>query len=357
MATIEGLLEDIQSAPLPGTSMNISRRKFMKLSAAGAALVAAGIGVRSPAAYAMAANAASIATLLSIDPITLEYKVFGQCCYYCPDYLIVSHYQPVALIEVIKGGGDSAIVQGMGSILSTGVDNNDFTTFEARIWEIPEWAIAIAMAYQDCKLCGIDAARTGNAKLSSLTSVCSAGTDQIVAKAVQKVNDSLPSCMPKLIYSTELDPAWRTGCRDWAHASLSNPITCNELTGNFSFFGMELCIGPKWGPLYPRQMATPNDSAPIAAGIAAYRAIHISAFAQGSFPFNGALSVGKLQQTSPIPTVGFTAGSFALDTQMRMTLVDMGHTYTFVWWVPVTCCKEYEEVMGLCSGESSLSCT
>lgn len=310
-----------------------------------------GIGVKSPKVYAMDA---SIATLLSIDPATLEYKIFGSCCYYCQDKMIVSHYQPVAIIEVIKGGGDSAIMGGMGSMFSTGVDTNDYTTFEARIWEVPDWALSIAMSYQDCKLCGKDKARTSNAQLSSLTSVCSKGTDMLTSKAVQEMNDALPDCMPKLLYSTEFDPAWRTGCRDWAHASLSNPVTCNELTGNISFFGMELCIGAKWGPLYPRQMATPNDSAPIAAGIAAYRAIHVSAFANGSFPFNGSLNVGKLQMTSPNATVGFRAGSLPLDTQMRLGLVDNSHTYTFVWWVPVTCCKDYEEIMGLCS--PNLSC-
>ena len=53
--------------------MDLSRRKFIKFSAAGAAILAAGLGVRSPAAYAMAANVASIASLLSIDPATLEY--------------------------------------------------------------------------------------------------------------------------------------------------------------------------------------------------------------------------------------------------------------------------------------------
>lgn len=333
--------------------MDFSRRTFVKVSAAGAAILATGMGVYTPKVKAASAG---IASLLSIDPATLEYKVFSTCCYWCTDEYIVSHYQPVAIIEVIKGGGDDAISgQETGSLFSTGVDNNDYSTFEARIWEIPEWAIAVAMAYQDCKLCGIDAARSGNTTLSSTTSAC-AQTDQLVSKAVSEFNEQMPDCMPKLLYSTEFDPSWRTGCRDWAHASLSNPVTCNDVTGNISFFGMEICIGAKWGPLYPRQMATPNDSAPIAAGIAAYRAIHISAFADDSFPFNGALSVGKLQQTSPAVTVGFTAGSMALDTAMRQGSVDTTHTYTFVWWVPVSCCKTYDEIMGLCSDTEGMSC-
>lgn len=334
--------------------MALTRRKFIKVSTAAAIAMGVGFGVKTPKAMAFDV---SIAGLLSIDPLTLEYKIFSSCCYYCTDYYIVSHYQPVALIEVIKGGGDSAIGgSDIGSMFSTGVDNNDYSTFEARIWQIPEWAIAIAMAYQDCKLCGIDAAKTENVQLSSATSVCSAATDALTEKAVEQVNENMPDCMPKLLYSTEFDAAWRTGCRDLAHSFYSNPITCNELTGSISFFGMELCIGAKWGPLYPRQMATPNDSAPIAAGIAAYRAIHISAFAQGSFPFDGSLSVGKLQMTTPHATVGFTAGSMMLDTQMRLGLVDLTHTYTFVWWVPVTCCKRIDEIVGMCDSSGSFSC-
>ncbi|MDF5937105.1 hypothetical protein P4126_31805 [Pseudomonas aeruginosa] len=70
------------------------------MSAAASAAAAIGFGVKTQEAAAMSA---SIATLLFIDPITLEYKIFGPCCHFCPDHLIVSHYQPVALVEVIKG--------------------------------------------------------------------------------------------------------------------------------------------------------------------------------------------------------------------------------------------------------------
>nr|WP_207106255.1 twin-arginine translocation signal domain-containing protein [Pseudomonas aeruginosa] len=79
--------------------MEVSRRRFVKMSAAASAAAAIGFGVKTQEAAAMSA---SIATLLFIDPITLEYKIFGPCCHFCPDHLIVSHYQPVALVEVIK---------------------------------------------------------------------------------------------------------------------------------------------------------------------------------------------------------------------------------------------------------------
>ncbi|EOS8793614.1 twin-arginine translocation signal domain-containing protein, partial [Pseudomonas aeruginosa] len=135
--------------------MEVSRRRFVKMSAAASAAAAIGFGVKTQEAAAMSA---SIATLLFIDPITLEYKIFGPCCHFCPDHLIVSHYQPVALVEVIKGGGDTVLGQPIGGPLSVGTDNNDYTSMAVRIWQLPDWAIDIAMGYQSCKLCGVDAA-------------------------------------------------------------------------------------------------------------------------------------------------------------------------------------------------------
>lgn len=330
--------------------MVLSRRKFIKLSAAASAAAAVGLGVKSPKAMAFDT---SIVQLISIDPATLEYMVYGPCCYWCTDYLIVTHYQPCALIEVIKGGGDSAMGQGMGSLLSTGVDDNDYTSMQVRIWELPEWAIDMAMAYQSCKLCGLDMARTENQTSSSSLDVCGAAANKLQATAVEQFNDNMPDCFPKLIYDAELDPTWNTGCRDISIASGLGLIECNTFTSSFNLFGQERCIGAQWGPLYPRQMASHNDNAAIAAGIAAYRAIHVSGFAIGSFPFNASLAVGKLQQTAPHVTVGFQAGSLALDTAMRQYPVSLEEIYAFVWWVPVGCCKTYDEVMGMCDPEFS----
>lgn len=325
--------------------MDVSRRQFMKMSAAASAAAAIGFGVRAPEAAAMSAN---IATLISIDPITLEYKIFGPCCYFCQDHLIVSHYQPVALVEVIKGGGDSVLGQPIGGPMSVGTDNNDYTSMAVRIWQLPDWAIDVAMSFQSCKLCGVDAAKTSNFSLTSNFDMCGAAANPIVSKGVSTFNSALPNCFPKLLYSTEFDPTWNTGCRDLAAAQAAAGVICNPLTGSFSIPGMEICIG-QWGGLYPRQMASHNDNAAIAAGIAAYRAIHLSGFTIGTFPFNAALSVGKLQQTQPWATVGFQAGSKLLDTAMRLYPVSLEELYAFVWWTPVVCCKEYEEIMGLCT--------
>lgn len=326
--------------------MDLSRREFVKLSTVVATATATGLGMHTEEAQAIVT---SLATLIIIDPVTLSYMIYGPCCYFCPDKLIVSHYQPVALCEVVKGGGDSALGQPFGGLLSVGTDNNDYTSFHVRIWQLPEWAIDAAMAFQSCKLCGVDAAKFHNSTATGLLDICGAGANILQNKALSTFNEALPNCFPKLLYDTEFDPTWNTGCRDIGIASALGAVTCNAFTSNVPIFGTELCIGTQWGPLYPRQMATPQDNGAIAAGIAAYRAIHVSGFAVGSFPFNASLQVGKLQQTSPGVTVGFQAGSLLLDTQMRLYPVSLESIYTFVWWVPVTCCKDYDEIMGMCT--------
>lgn len=327
--------------------MAFTRREFNKLSAVTGLAAATGLSLKPEDAQALNA---SLASLLVIDPLTLSYMIYGPCCWWCHDKLIVSHYQPVALCEVIKGGGDSAMGQPIGGPLSVGTDNNDYTSMHVRLWELPAWAIDTAMAYQSCKLCGVDKAKTTNSTLTGMLDVCGAASNVLQSKALSAFNSALPACFPKLLYDTEFDPTWNTGCRDLGIASALGMVACNNpVTAEVSsIFGAEVCIGTNWGPLYPRQMASHNDNASIAAGIAAYRAIHVSGFAVGSFPFNASLSVGKLQQTSPGVTVGFEAGSLLLDTQMRLYPVSLEEIYTFVWWVPVVCCKSYKEIMGFC---------
>lgn len=324
----------------------ISRRKFLKLSSAAMAAGAMGLGV-----YSRESRAAtiSLANLLSIDPISLEYKIFSPCCYFCPDYLVVSHYQPVVLCEVVKGGGDSAIAGGVpGSPLSAGVDKNGYTTTHVRLWQIPNWAVNVAMAGQGCKMCGVEAAMRNATGLPE-TNMCGAAANAVVGAATTSANKVIPSCFPKLLYSTEFDPTWNTGCRDWSMITPTG-IECSAIGSTIgSMFGLERCIGTKWGPLFPRQMATQNDSPIINAGIAAYRALHLARNALRTLPFDTSLTVGKLQQTTPHTTIALGAGSLALDTSMRLGNVALDHVYTFVWWVPVVCCKKYSEIFGFCT--------
>lgn len=325
--------------------MKMTRRRFNKLTAGAITAAAMGLGVVSTEARAAGVN---LATLLTIDPLTLEYKVFGPCCYFCQHYMIVSHYQPVVLCEVVKGGGDSAMGQPIAGPLSAGVDNNDYTSMHVRLWQIPDWAVNIAMAGQGCKMCGVNEAMSTATKSILSTSMCSAATDKVVGIATQQLNKALPNCFPRLLYTTESDPAWNTGCRDWLMITPTD-LECSTLGATIgNMFGLERCIGTKWGPLYPRQMATPRDNPIVAAGIAAYRALHIARNALGSLPFDTSMTIGKLQQTSPMVTAGFSPGSFLLDAQMLLGPVAPDHIYTFVWWLPVVCCKTYDEIFGFC---------
>lgn len=325
---------------------SLYRRDFLKMSSTAALAAGTGLGMYTEHAKALVPG---LTTLISVDPITLEYKVFGPCCYFCPDKLIVSHYQPVVLCEVVKGGGDSVMGNPVSvSPTTVGVDVNDYTTFDVRIWEIPDWAIDIAMGFQGCKMCGVDAAKSP-AMPTDWTGVCGLLTDKAVAAAVSKANDALPNCFPKLLYSTELDPTWRTGCRDIFKAQQLAGVLCNNIGSLIQIPGFETCIGTNWGPLYPRQMAGHNDNPVVQAGIAAYRALHVARFSLGSLPFDASLAVGKLQQTAPATGVGFGAGSLMLDTEVRLGNVSLANTYSFVWWVPVVCCKDYEEIFGVCS--------
>lgn len=336
-------------------TLPLTRRRFNKLSAAAIAASALGLGVVSPEARA---TMASMATLLFVDPVTLEYKVFGPCCYFCQDYMIVSHYQPVVLCEVVKGGGDTVVGQPVAGPLSAGVDSNDYTSMHVRLWEIPDWAVNIAMLGQGCKMCGVDQAKstaTPNVLNGGMTSICSAATDKLMGVATSAVNNALPNCFPKLLYTTEADPAWNTGCRDWLMFTPTE-IECSAIGSTISsMFGFERCIGTQWGPLFPRQMASHNDNPVVAAGIAAYRALHIARNAVGSLPFDTSMMVGRLQQTYPSTTIGLGAGSFALDTFIRLHNVSLSEIYTFVWWLPVVCCKEYDEIFGFC--EPAVPCS
>lgn len=332
--------------------MKLTRRRFNKLSAAALAVSAMGLGVVSPEVRAAGVN---LATLLTIDPVTLEYKVFSPCCYFCQDYMVVSHYQPTVLCEVVKGGGDSVLGQPVAGPLSAGVDNNDYTAFHVRLWQIPDWAVNIAMLGQGCKMCGVDSATSPATKSILSTSLCSAATDKLIGAATSQVNQALPNCFPRLLYTTESDPAWNTGCRDWLMFPPTD-LECSTLGATIgNMFGLERCIGTQWGPLYPRQMANPRDNPIVAAGVAAYRALHIARNALGSLPFDTSMSIGKLQQTSPMVTVGFSPGSLLLDTQMLLGPVAPDHIYTFVWWLPVVCCKTYDEIFGFCTPSSPCS--
>lgn len=332
--------------------ISLTRRKFVKLSTAAASLAAVGFGVRSPKAQA---EAIDLVKLLVVDPLTLEYKVFSPCCYLCPTYLVVSHYQPVIFCEVIKGQDSIAGVSTLKSPLQVGVDENGYTAFHVRLWEIPDWAVEAAMAGQACKLCGTDFAYFPTIADSSDAGTCGAATDSLLTNMVGDITDEF-SCVPKMIYSTESDPTWNTGCRDWAKTLNLGDFRCSVGAGNIGggLFGKDRCIGSHWGPVYPRQMASNWDNPNIAAAVAAYRALNVARNALGVVDYDTSVSLGKLQQTVPNITIGYPPGSTqahnALVTKkISNSVAGMNHQFGFVWWVPVVCCKDYNEIFGVCT--------
>lgn len=348
-------------------NLRLHRREFVKRSVgsilATSALSSSVISSLFPAEARADLNISDFADLLSFDPRTLEYKVFGPCCYFCPDHLIVNHYQPVILVEVIRGGADSVVV-GKGSkssaVQGMAVHTKHLKNFAVRIWEIPNWAIDMAMAFQSCKLCGKNAApkSMGSMGSSFLSSFCSA--DGLMNTALSQINDALPDCFPKLLYDSYLDTDWRTGCTDLQRMTDSlKGMSCSKNRSAIkslasSAFGQDdYCIG-EWGPLYPRQMAWKMEDPRLAAAISATRALSLAG-EKGYLSYSTDINLGKLQLTLPEATVGYRPGS--KEGRDELEDVDSSETgvYSFVWWLPVTCCKEISEIIGFCSPNISCS--
>ncbi|MEE8056760.1 MAG: hypothetical protein V3T17_02825 [Pseudomonadales bacterium] len=265
----------------------------------------------------------------------------------------MSHYQPVAFVEVHKGSLIAAVHN----------HENGHKPFDVRIWSIPDAIVNIAMAGQGCKICGESSAKMSGfaSKLTGIASklATACGGSNLLSDALMNgikdfANGGLPSCAPTLIYDSGSDVAWKTGCRDiiLATVAVGAEMRCRIPTSYISNTFISDCMG-KWGSVYPRQMIQKNDNPIIASAMAAYRAIHLSAFSLDTFPYSASATLGKLQMVSPYVSVGFAPGSAPLDKQLLFFPAREAATYTYVWWVPVTCCKSTREIAGLCSQGSS----
>ena len=82
-----------------------SRRDFLKGLLYGSGAAAAASSFVPTDAHGL--DVSGVASLLSMDPLSLEYKVLGKCCKLCFTTRIVQHYQPIYMIEAIRGPGDS----------------------------------------------------------------------------------------------------------------------------------------------------------------------------------------------------------------------------------------------------------
>lgn len=356
--------------------MSISRRDFLRAGLNASTALVLGLRANALSAANIDFDASAIMDLSRIvvpDPQTLQYVVGSICCQFCTNYFIVHHYMPVAFVEVTKGPDDSIFSGGgSGSPLTSSVSSDGKTghTFAARVWDIPETVIDIAFGFQSCRLCGkpessSNPSRMINpAKLAELAETASCVPPIDMAASLQKemlsgvqaqLMDMLPfkKCIPTLLYDTSADPHWLNGCRDIPLAASAGPL-CEEsglglasqltdLVGGSSF---NPCVGD-WGAVVPRQQRVVQQDIQTAAALTAYRAIHVSAYTWGTFPYDASLK-GKLQPTIPEATTGRTPGTNKLIFNQGQSTPDDGR-WGFVWWVPVTCCKNLTEIAGYCT--------
>lgn len=355
--------------------MNQKRRNFFKLlaySIAGATVAPAVL--RQGLAFADSSSSPSvedIAKLLYIDPTTLEYKIISYCCNYCTNLYIVSHYQPIYMVEVSRGGDDSVITGKSGETKSGMLSHKSgYKSFTVRLWSIPDWAIDIAMAYQSCKLCGKDYAPTSDTDSQSsgdsggsIISSSACFSSEWMQEALSAINDSLGDCFPSLLYYSSLDYDWRFGCyKDILRVDPIKSAACASEDDNSIISGIsetlygdkeDYCVG-SWGPIYPRQMAWQYADARMGAALSAYRALHLAG-EKDMLDYSVSVDLGKLQLTHPHQRPGYLVGT--KDGRKSITKKDVSKTdqFVFIWWLPVGCCKTQSEIQGICS--PSVSCT
>lgn len=352
--------------------MNYSRREFLKHGLKASAAISLALKGFNAQAQGLSIDLSSLMDITRFvvpDPVTLSYSVGSPCCEFCYDKFVVHHYQPVAFIEVTRGPTDSFASAGAGSILNSTVssDGKEHHSFSARVWDLPQISIDLAFGLQACRLCGKPGGPTlppGDSvdvgALQQLTDTLCSTPMGIVAEQMQKaLNDtyremasSMPGedCIPAMLYDSAEDQHWRSGCRDITMASATGPLC--DLAGatglnisDMAGFPGNPCVGG-WGSVYPRQMRVINQDSQTAAALTAYRAIHVAKNVFGTFPYDVSLR-GKLQQTIPNPVTGFSPGTNKVIYNAGRTTPINGR-WIFVWWVPVSCCKDIEEILGLC---------
>lgn len=321
---------------------------------------------------------------LSIDPLTLSYLKGSQCCWHCPQRVRVFHFRPVAFVELFKGKRDSMFfpyANPLGSVL-TGViaePEQQGWQWEARVWDIPDAALDMAMAFQSCRLCPKESAAIGVASPVDshiMNAVIAAECPGVLAKEVldqffSEISVKVPigACFPKILYDSTLDTEnWHEGCRDTLLAAELNAMMeasgaaavcgvpfASQIMSKFGggsgmMAALQPCVG-QWGYLFPRQMHAVHDSPIIGAALTAYRALHVARYAMGTLPYDVSLN-GKLQMTWPTRGVGFIPGTdpitYELFNGLSLNPLKNDGRYGFVWWVPVSCCKDIWSVAGAC---------
>ena len=198
----------------------------------------------------------------------------------------------------------------------------------------------------------------GGSIQSSISAGCGS-TGSLIKSQMSAVNNNLPICASELLYDSTSDFNWSTGCQDLALAATVPPNSC-EIGGGKLFSSLskgpgnyQACVG-EWGANYPRQQANSWSDPRIGSAYTAYRAIHL-AREYGQFPFSTDIKRGKLQPVYPNKLTGHPPGTSKATNVVRKNSISESGVYAYVWWVPVSCCKDLSEIAGACE-PIGLSC-
>lgn len=354
--------------------MSFTRREILELGLKGTAAMALSLkAAQLPAADFNFSFSSLMDMTKFVDPDsrTLSYSVGSLCCKFCATKFIVRHYQPVAFVEVTRSDADSFATGGTVSDKATATistDGKQNHSFQARVWDLPEIVTQLAFGLTHCRLCGKPpgvgnpADQIDPSALADLAAgICSSPADvvanemkQALQGMYQQLLATMPGmdCIPKVLYDSASDSHWDTGCRDIALAQVAGPVcdipgasagmTVMDWIGGGSF---NPCVG-QWGSVLPRQKQVLNHDIQTAAALTAYRAIHVAKNTWKTFPYDASLR-GKLQQTVPNASTGYSPGTNKMLFNLERT-TSMNGRWVFVWWVPVSCCKDITDIAGVC---------
>lgn len=329
----------------------MNRRDFLK---AGAVL---GSGLIVPRRAMALPN---ITGLVTMNISCFQPMVLGYCyCGYVPCGYLIRHFLPAAYVECIKADGDT-VMGGAGSpAMATRITEPDAQAFEVRVYEITDTARTTAFNVKSVCLCSGEYAKAeGVAKnvmpsaLASMTNATGCGiTDALLKQAISRMAGAVGTGLLKLVYTTETDPVnWRTGCRDLAIAqatAAAGPLCAASAIDDALGTGIaaqtpmgQICVGT-WGTVFPRQMMQQGVTELVGASLAAYRALHIAAITLNTLQFEVSLAC-KLQPVIPVISNCYAPGAPPAIVDLTATVNPTG-SYGFIWWVPVVCCKSFQE--------------
>ena len=362
----------------------MKRRQFLKsigLMAAGTALspLKATAGMFDSILGSTVAGFGTILANSYFNELELEYKMAAPT----PSFkCVVSHYLPIAFLEVINAPTDSILVGGktmaaatQGSLLGSQVIEQDgaIQLNNVRIWSLPE-ILRFEMLIPLCKYCNDDSTYIVPEQMlsvaASTSTLAACGVESLLGGALGVIQDSIMNqldfgCVPEIFYDSSFDPLWQTGCHDLATttalaAASGTGYETMCQTGTASIVGSVLgsfglpggdsvnpCVGT-WGTLYPRSSSANESSPALAAALTAYRALHLAAYTHGSFPMFVGLG-GKMKMVYPVSSgTPMRIGDPIVGAILKELPSFEDTNYGFIYLAPATCLKNYWTLVGAC---------